>query len=578
MEDRHTISEPRIKSPDSLVWLVDIYRHGVDEPVDTIEISEANLPPRKRKGKVVWRLPSDHSRLPSFPVDERRRILELFKERKKNRRKERKAVGTGVDVTTTSTAETSTLGTVATRTSTATTTDRMAGTVVVDTSSTNSSICSGASGKENSNQERHGHDDEQEVMQMQKNHQPMKVSVDHSNVVRPVMTTHNVDESSKNNSSSSSNNNKKKKKRLMGRNLLQENEPNDSCANKDKDDEHIHQQPQQSQQLQPQGETNQHYEKIDMNTISCTTTTVSSSTEIDGMASPPSSRPIAKPPRSFHDSTFHEQNDDTCILSSPPPPGFLTSMSELTIQQQEVNTTEPMHYPIHHEYDRLHQNMPSHPHLYIVIPEIDRPPMPPTSSIHHHHHPSRPSVAIPAAKAFVDLYYRQLTLGNYTDLCRYYTSNAQKSISVGGAHSVVATRSDIMLQLQSLSQSLFVVRGVVSQDTHDGKGAHILVTGVVQTGEVVSQFAHSVGLVAAPHHGDFSFQIHNDALSLLTSGDEVMCHPEGSGIRSGDRDGSGGEAVHTSRYEDAAPTNGHSSKSWMQQDTNSTFSSPPGLY
>lgn len=66
MEDRHTISEPRIKSPDSLAWLVDIYRHGVDEPVDTIEISEANLPPRKRKGKVVWRLPSDHSRLVSI--------------------------------------------------------------------------------------------------------------------------------------------------------------------------------------------------------------------------------------------------------------------------------------------------------------------------------------------------------------------------------------------------------------------------------------------------------------------------------------------------------------------------------
>jgi hypothetical protein len=74
-----------------------------------------------------------------------------------------------------------------------------------------------------------------------------------------------------------------------------------------------------------------------------------------------------------------------------------------------------------------------------------------------------------------------------------------------------------MLQLQSLSQSIFVVRGVVSQDTQDGRGAHILVTGVVHTGEVVSQFAHSVGLVAAPHHGEFSFQIHNDALSLLTS-------------------------------------------------------------
>ncbi len=133
MEDRHTLSEPR-RNPSAVDgatnspgWLVDIYRKGVDDPIDTIEISEETLPPRKKKGKVVWRLPSDYSRLvssadsaigglavfqiytsyncilffisdihsiaacsplsfcrcwchqPSFPVDERRRIMELFK-------------------------------------------------------------------------------------------------------------------------------------------------------------------------------------------------------------------------------------------------------------------------------------------------------------------------------------------------------------------------------------------------------------------------------------------------------------------------------------------------------------------
>jgi hypothetical protein len=65
MEERHALSQPRIKSPESgsLVWLVDIHRKGVPDPVDTIEISEETFPPRKKKGKIVWRLPSDHSRL-----------------------------------------------------------------------------------------------------------------------------------------------------------------------------------------------------------------------------------------------------------------------------------------------------------------------------------------------------------------------------------------------------------------------------------------------------------------------------------------------------------------------------------
>ena len=95
MEDRHTLSEPRLKttftptndwdSPDSdnppstthttdttnttkkdkvkLVWQVDIYRKGVSDPVDTIDLDDTTLPPRLRKGKVVWRLPSTADRM-----------------------------------------------------------------------------------------------------------------------------------------------------------------------------------------------------------------------------------------------------------------------------------------------------------------------------------------------------------------------------------------------------------------------------------------------------------------------------------------------------------------------------------
>lgn len=72
MEDRHSLSEPRIKTNNgndtkSLVWLVDIYRKGVTNPVDTIEICNESLPPRlNKKGKVLWRLPNDKDRLVSF--------------------------------------------------------------------------------------------------------------------------------------------------------------------------------------------------------------------------------------------------------------------------------------------------------------------------------------------------------------------------------------------------------------------------------------------------------------------------------------------------------------------------------
>ena len=97
-------------------------------------------------------------------------------------------------------------------------------------------------------------------------------------------------------------------------------------------------------------------------------------------------------------------------------------------------------------------------------------------------------------------------------------------MSVGGAHSVVGTREDIKLQLSSLAGSNFLVRGVVSQDTFEKAGAHILVTGNMQTtAGIMTPFAHSVDLVLM--NGEFDFQIHNDALSLLTPSEELNQRP-----------------------------------------------------
>lgn len=163
--------------------------------------------------------------------------------------------------------------------------------------------------------------------------------------------------------------------------------------------------------------------------------------------------------------------------------------------------------------------------LFIVVPRNELPaPLPGEAQT---------SLAVPAARHFVNTYYQYFSNGQINDLARYYTAKGQKSVSIGGAHSVVTGRNDITTQILSLAGSAFVVRGVVAQDTVDGKGAHILVTGTALTGSggVTANFAHSVSLTLVEdvvHRTEsgrsaltsavetgFSFQIHNDALALL---------------------------------------------------------------
>jgi hypothetical protein len=189
--------------------------------------------------------------------------------------------------------------------------------------------------------------------------------------------------------------------------------------------------------------------------------------------------------------------------------------------------------------------LPQSDSLFITVPSYERP-----ERIHGH---PKSSLAVPAARHFIAKYYSHFDCtmpgAPLGDLFRYYTLKAQKSVSIGGAHSVVTGRGDIAAQISSLAGTAFVVRGVVAQDTADGKGVHILVTGTAITslngspGGVVANFAHSISLVSVDDgimrgiHGDaggkgnsicpalfealelgFPFQIHNDALALL-SGD-----------------------------------------------------------
>jgi hypothetical protein len=93
-EDRHYFSDPRpIAGLDLPTWDVDVYREGVPEPILTLRIDPSNLPPRtgggkgSKKKKVVWKLPDGLDQVPRFGVDEKRRLLDLFKNLKKERRK-----------------------------------------------------------------------------------------------------------------------------------------------------------------------------------------------------------------------------------------------------------------------------------------------------------------------------------------------------------------------------------------------------------------------------------------------------------------------------------------------------------
>ena len=163
----------------------------------------------------------------------------------------------------------------------------------------------------------------------------------------------------------------------------------------------------------------------------------------------------------------------------------------------------------------------------IVVPKADRP-QPNVLD------PS-PSLSVSAAKAFIDLYYSHITSGLSDDLAMYYSPGAQKSVSIGGAHSVVTGRDNIQLQIASFVGSQFVVKSVVAQNTVSG-GAFVLITGIVQTspsaGSQVSSFAHSVNLVAATTHAgcggdpEASFLIFNDALMLMKVSDPVPPPPQ----------------------------------------------------
>lgn len=103
MEDRHYLSDPRpVPGRPVPTWDVDVIREGVVPPIMTITVDKSVLPPRKGKGKnkkgggttVAWRLPDSADVLPKFGTQDVQRIMDIFRERKKELKRLKKRSST----------------------------------------------------------------------------------------------------------------------------------------------------------------------------------------------------------------------------------------------------------------------------------------------------------------------------------------------------------------------------------------------------------------------------------------------------------------------------------------------------
>jgi len=434
MEDRHSLSAPRYIG--DLQWEVDVFRDTVEQPVETLLINSETLPPRTRKGKVVWQLPSDANKLPSFGAEDKRRIFDLFKQVKKQRKKEKAAAAkqqscgnnkSNVDAQSPSLAP-------------------------INEPSSSSSSSSATTAKN------------PEVVPVAKPY--------------AVATTANAANDSKSTTPSKS---KKKGKS-------------------------------KSPTPKKKGESS---EKQKMKIAA---ETIVSAEKSSGNAS--------------------QADAATNALNSSLQDQMTLSAEERLIPEVSLDKKEETQTPLKQQHQQSQCTTPSTDQRAAIDPNNNNAPsvaaQPPPVRFQRAFvtNPAEVgSLSVSAAKQFVDRYYTSVQEGISLELACHYTEKAQKSVSVGNAHSVVTGYESIALQLASFRGATFTMRGVVAQDTPDG-GAHLLVTGVMIPAEgagLPSSFAHSVVLTPAfvEPGGDIAlaiqingggkpFQIHNDAFALIS--------------------------------------------------------------
>lgn len=499
MDNRHNVSAPRPVGygPDGNMpsWEVDILRDDT-VIVDTFLLNSAVLPPRtKKKGKVVWKLPDDAETLPSFGTDDRRRILDIFKERKKKRKQEKKKRNlspsqNGDDDNGKYERRDSTTTSPGLKGSGAS----VKGTYVRHDSDSSGGGFSGGGTTAKMKGKENGHSSENLLKEPEgEDHPP----------------------------------NGKSKERKQSKKIVQVERGRGTTRESASGLKHS----QPSLNPMPPG-------------------LVSSQKR----ASPETSRlpALVRHQSESNSSTLPttglQQNQSSSAQPHPQVP-TTPDPSRLSLHDPEQDPAPPQPQPNNGRPKLSPQTSfidpPAPDALFIVVPRIERPETPPGQP--------QSSLAVPAARHFISRYYSHfdgaIPGAQIGDLIRYYTTKAQKSVSIGGAHSVVTGRRDIAAQILNFAGAAFIVRGVVAQDTADGKGVHILVTGTARTSlngsaaGVLASFAHSISLVPIEEDAisremyincpalrdaleiGFPFQIHNDALALLNDAGPVTPQP-----------------------------------------------------
>mmetsp|Transcript_12818 Transcript_12818/g.19420 ORF Transcript_12818/g.19420 Transcript_12818/m.19420 type:complete len:477 (-) Transcript_12818:10-1440(-) len=442
MEDRHSLSAPRYIG--DLQWEVDVFRDTVEQPVETLLINSETLPPRTRKGKVVWQLPSDANKLPSFGAEDKRRIFDLFKQVKKQRKKEKAAA-----------AKQQSCGNNKSNAATAPPADDAQSPLLAPINEPSSSSAA-------------------------KNPELIPVAKPYA-----VATIAGAANDSKSTTPLKS---KKKGKS-------------------------------KSPTPKKKGESS---EKQKMKIAA---ETIIGAEKSNGDAS----EAVA---------------DDVAInaLNSSLQDQITLSADERLIPEVSLDKKAETQTPLKQQQQQSQCTTPSMDQRAAINPNNNNAPtagaaaaqLPPVRF--RRAFVTNPaevgSLSVSAAKQFVDRYYTSVQQGISLELACHYTEKAQKSVSVGNAHSVVTGYESIALQLASFRGATFTMRGVVAQDTPDG-GAHLLVTGMMIPAEgagLPSSFAHSVVLTPAfvEPGGDIAlaiqingggkpFQIHNDAFALISS-------------------------------------------------------------
>ena len=113
----------------------------------------------------------------------------------------------------------------------------------------------------------------------------------------------------------------------------------------------------------------------------------------------------------------------------------------------------------------------------------------------------------------METYYLLLRNGMIQDLAQYYLPNAQKSLTVGGAHALCTHVDQRLQQLESLTKMTLQVKGVLQHPGPSLDSIFVMITGTSIQPHTLP-FCHSLVLKQV---GPQSFQIQNDALAFLTT-------------------------------------------------------------